>query len=69
MTHLKDKIKFTYQDYLHMPSEKRCELIEGEFKMVPSPNTYHQKILGNLGFFLIDFMKTKMFLPLLSFLS
>jgi len=29
------KIKFTYKDYLQLPEDKRYELIEGEFFMVP----------------------------------
>ena len=42
------KIKFTYNDYLQLPEDKRYELIEGEFFMVPSPNTSHQDALQNL---------------------
>lgn len=44
MTKTEVKVKFTYQDYLHMPEDKRYELIEGQFFMVPSPNEYHQRI-------------------------
>jgi Uma2 family endonuclease len=42
------KIKFTYKDYLQLPEEKRYELIEGEFFMVPSPSWSHQTISANL---------------------
>ncbi|HHT9124785.1 MAG TPA: Uma2 family endonuclease [Candidatus Brocadiia bacterium] len=51
------KVKFTYQDYMHMPEEKRYELIEGEFFMIPSQNEYHQRISGELGFILYGFVK------------
>jgi Uma2 family endonuclease len=44
----KTKIKFTYKDYLHMPEDKRYELIEGDFFMAPSPAEHHQRISGNL---------------------
>jgi Uma2 family endonuclease len=42
------KIKFTYKDYLQLPEDKRYELIEGEFLMVPSPIPAHQDVLQNL---------------------
>ncbi|MFV1974271.1 MAG: Uma2 family endonuclease [Candidatus Scalindua sp.] len=35
-----------------MPDEKRYELLDGEFYMVPSPNEAHQRVSGNLGFLL-----------------
>jgi Uma2 family endonuclease len=38
------RIKFTYDDYLQLPEDKRYELIEGEFFMVPSPSYQHQAI-------------------------
>jgi Uma2 family endonuclease len=44
----KTEIKFTYQDYLQMPEDKRCELIEGEFHTVPSPSTSHQTLVKRL---------------------
>ncbi len=51
------KVKFTYQDYLHMPEDKRYELIEGEFFMMPSPKEYHQRILMNLSAILYNFAR------------
>ena len=44
----KADIKFTYQDYLQLPEDRRCELIEGEFYMVPSPSTSHQTLVKKL---------------------
>jgi Uma2 family endonuclease len=41
---VKAKIKFTYQDYLCLPEDKRYEIIEGELVMVPSPTWSHQTI-------------------------
>ena len=57
MTEANLKVKFSYQDYLHMPEDKRYELVEGEFFMVPSPNESHQHISGELGFILQSFVK------------
>jgi len=42
------KIKFTYDDYLQLPEDKRYEVIEGEFYMVPSPSYQHQTISAHL---------------------
>lgn len=59
MSSVNTKIKFTYKDYKSLPESetKRYELLEGELVMIPSPNTYHQRISGNLGFLLRDFVK------------
>lgn len=51
-------IKFTYEDYRLLPEEKRCELIEGEFYMVPSPSYSHQTISKALFLALNDFVNT-----------
>lgn len=56
---LNRSIKFTYQDYLHMPGEKRYEIIDGERHMVPSPNRRHQDILRNLFRILDRFIMNK----------
>ena len=46
-------IRFTYQDYLLLPEDKRYEIIEGELFMVPAPTPYHQNVSKNL-FLLLD---------------
>ncbi len=40
--------KLTYADYLKTPDDERCELLNGELVMSPSPKEIHQYILGNL---------------------
>ncbi|GAB6183201.1 hypothetical protein JCM13991_09420 [Thermodesulfovibrio hydrogeniphilus] len=45
-----EKIKYTYEDYLKLPDDKRYELIEGELIMTPSPVPMHQRIVGKLFF-------------------
>jgi len=49
--------KFTYDDYLLLPEDKRYELIEGELIMVPSPGRKHQEVLGNLYLSLRKFVE------------
>lgn len=54
---LKEKRRYTYEDYLKTPEDQRYELIEGDLIMVPSPVPYHQKISRELGFELLKFVK------------
>ena len=53
----KAEIKFTYEDYAHMSEDKRCELIEGEFFMTPSPITIHQRISKRIELALCKFVE------------
>lgn len=50
-------IKFTYQDYLLTPEDKRYELIEGELLMTPSPVKQHQRFVGKLFNRLSEFVE------------
>ncbi|PIU23935.1 MAG: Uma2 family endonuclease [Chloroflexi bacterium CG_4_9_14_3_um_filter_45_9] len=50
------KVKFTYEDYCHMPDDKRYELLEGDLVMAPSPVTAHQRVCGKLEFLLREFV-------------
>jgi len=60
MSLLKHKIKFDYEDYLQMPIyDKRYELINGEFYMLPSPSWYHQITSMNIFLALHDYVKTR----------
>ena len=52
-----EKKKYTYEDYLKTPDDKRLELIEGELLMTPSPIPKHQKISRELEFELLRFVK------------
>ncbi len=42
------KTKYSVEDYLHAPDDKRYELIEGDLIITPSPNTDHQRISRRL---------------------
>lgn len=44
----KRSAQLTYDDYLHLPPDRRWELVEGVPKVVPSPNLRHQEIAGRL---------------------
>ncbi|MFQ6092630.1 MAG: Uma2 family endonuclease [bacterium] len=50
-------IKFTYEDYVHFPEDKRCEIIDGEVYMVPAPVPYHQDVLRKLMVILNEFVE------------
>ena len=49
-------IKFTYQDYLNAPEERRYELLDGELLMVPAPGERHQSVAALLGWKLVQFV-------------
>ena len=51
-----EKKKYTYEDYLKTPKDKRYELIDGELLMTPSPTPYHQKVSRKLEFILESFI-------------
>jgi Uma2 family endonuclease len=55
----KTAVKFTYQDYLHLPEDRRYEIIEGELFMIPAPGSYHQDVSRNLEFILWEFVKKR----------
>lgn len=56
---LNTNLKFTYEDYIHMPEGKRYEIVEGELYMVPSPTTMHQRVSRELEEMLSKFVKDK----------
>ena len=49
MTSHNPAIKFTYEDYLHTPDDKRYELIDGELILAPAPRRDHQTVEVRLG--------------------
>ena len=51
------RVRFTYEDYLNTPEDKRYELLDGELIMVSSPNIPHQNTLRELVFCVIRFVK------------
>lgn len=51
-----EKKKYTYEDYLKTPDDKRYELINGELLMTPSPIPNHQRVSGKLEFIVRKFI-------------
>jgi len=51
-----EKKKYTREDYLKTPDDKRYELIEGELLMTPSPVPKHQRISRKIEFMLEKFV-------------
>ena len=45
-------IRFTYQDYLQLPEDRRYEIVDGDLYTVPAPISYHQMVCRNLEFHL-----------------
>ena len=43
------RIKFTVNDYMTAPSDKRYQLQDGEMIMAPSPTERHQRISAELS--------------------
>jgi len=50
-------LRFTYQDYLQLPEDRRYEIVDGDLYMVPAPIPYHQKVSRNLEFQLHQYVK------------
>ena len=48
-------IKFTYEDYLNTPEDKRYELLDGDLVALSSPEEFHQRISILLGSKLVQF--------------
>ena len=47
-----EKKKYTYEDYLKTPDDKRYELIGGDLLVAPSPVPNHQRISRKIEFIL-----------------
>ena len=48
-------VKFTYQDYLNTPEDKRYVLLDGELVTVSTPGELHQSVSAQLGWRLVQF--------------
>ena len=42
------RTRFTREDLEQLPEDRRAELHEGDLVMVPAPDPYHQRIVGDL---------------------
>jgi Uma2 family endonuclease len=56
MSRFPAELKFTYEDYLLLPEDKRYQLIDGDLYMVPAPNIAHQRISRQMATLLWGFV-------------
>lgn len=59
METVKEKKRWTYNDYLLLDDNVRYEIIQGDLLMIPAPNLAHQRISRELGFALCQYLKDK----------
>jgi Uma2 family endonuclease len=45
-------LRFTYEDYVLLPEDRRYEILDGDLFMTPAPTPYHQLVSRNLEFLL-----------------
>lgn len=55
----KPKVRYTYADYCQLPDDRRYELIDGEFYLIPSPGTAHQRAFLQLARRMADFGESR----------
>jgi len=51
-----ESLRFTYEDYVLLPEDRRYEIVEGELLLTPAPTPYHQTVAMHLGFLLHAFV-------------
>ena len=52
------KVRYTYADYCQLPDDTRYELIDGEFYLIPSPGSQHQRVSFKLARLMADFVES-----------
>ena len=50
-------LRFTYQDYLLLPEDRRYEVIDGDLFMTPAPTPYHQLVSKRIERLIDDFVE------------
>ena len=40
-------LRFTYEDYVLLPEDRRYEILDGDLFMMPAPTPYHQRVSLN----------------------
>jgi len=53
------RVRFTYNDYLLLPEDKRYEILDGDLYVVAAPNTRHQRVSRKLEVALIQHTEDK----------
>lgn len=57
MVQPRPRLKFTVNDYMSLPGDKRYQLLDGEMILAPSPTNRHQTIAGRLFVALDQFVQ------------
>jgi len=52
-------LRFTYEDYLLLPEDRRYEIIDGDLLMTPAPGIPHQRLVGRLYRHLDDHVRSR----------
>jgi Uma2 family endonuclease len=52
-----ESLRFTYEDYVLLPEDRRYEIVDGELFLTPAPTPYHQTVAMRLGFLLHAFVE------------
>ena len=52
-------LRFTYEDYLLLPEDRRYEIIDGDLFKTPAPGTPHQRLIGRLYRYLDDHVRSR----------
>jgi Uma2 family endonuclease len=52
-------LRFTYEDYVQLPDDRRYEVIDGELFLTPAPTPYHQIVAKRLGFLLDEHVQSR----------
>jgi Uma2 family endonuclease len=47
-------LRFTYEDYVLLPEDRRYEVVSGELVVTPAPTPFHQVVLGRIWRLLDD---------------
>jgi Uma2 family endonuclease len=53
------RVRFTYNDYLLLPEDKRYEILDGDLYVVAAPNIRHQSVSFNLEVALFQHIRDK----------
>jgi len=59
MVQPKPSLKFTVKDYMSTPNDKRCQLLDGEMILAPSPTSRHQMLVLSLASVLQQFVSER----------
>ena len=52
-----ESLRFTYEDYLLTPDDRRYELVDGDLLLTPAPTPHHQLVAGHLFAALLEFVR------------